>query len=54
MLDQMRRQSLRQGSPGRKRYTATLGGAKVLGLSDRLEILTPGKDADFVVVGLAR
>ena len=31
-------------------YIATLGGAKVLGLSDRIGNFEPGKDADFVVI----
>jgi guanine deaminase len=31
-------------------YLATLGGAKSLGLGDRIGSFEPGKDADFVVM----
>jgi guanine deaminase len=31
-------------------YLATLGGANILGLGDRIGNFAPGKDADFIVV----
>ena len=34
-------------------YLATLGGARALGLSDRIGNLAPGKEADFLVLDLA-
>jgi len=34
-------------------YLATLGGARALGLDDRIGNLAPGKEADFVVLDLA-
>jgi guanine deaminase len=37
-------------SPAGALYLATLGGAQVLGLDDRIGSFAPGKDADFVVV----
>jgi guanine deaminase len=37
-------------TPTEALYLATLGGAGVLGLSDRIGNLDPGKDADFIVV----
>ena len=36
--------------PFRALYLATAGGAKVLGLSDRIGGLQPGQDADFIVL----
>jgi len=39
--------------PFRAFYLATLGGARALGLGDRIGNLAPGKDADFLVLDLA-
>ncbi len=51
MMDQMREAIDAAGiSPDEALYLATLGGAKALGLEDRVGNLDPGKDADFVVV----
>lgn len=41
-------------SPEEAFYLATLGGAKALGLDHRIGDFTPGKEADFCVVDLAR
>lgn len=41
-------------SPEEALYLATLGGAKALGLDHRIGDFTPGKEADFCVVDLAR
>jgi guanine deaminase len=40
-------------SPLRAFYWATLGGARALGLDDRIGNFLPGKEADFVVLDLA-
>ena len=40
-------------SPLKSFYLATLGGARVLDLEDRLGNFLPGKEADFVVLDLA-
>ena len=37
-------------TPRENLYLATLGGAKVLSLQDKIGSLTPGKEADFVVL----
>ena len=51
MLDQMREAMIAGGiSWFEALYLATLGGAKALGLSDRIGNFEVGKDADFVVV----
>jgi guanine deaminase len=39
-------------SPWRAFYLATLGGARALGLDDRIGNFEPGKEADFVVLRL--
>jgi guanine deaminase len=44
---QMRGHSL---SPLRAFYLATLGGARALGLDDRIGNLLPGKEADYIVL----
>lgn len=51
MLEQMREAMAAAGIAWSEAlYLATLGGAKALGLSDRIGNFEPGKDADFVVV----
>ena len=51
MLEQMREATAAVNiSQTEALYLATLGGAKALGLSDRIGSLDPGKDADFLVV----
>jgi len=51
MLDQMREaMTAAEISWSEALYLATLGGAKALGLSDRIGNFEAGKDADFVVV----
>lgn len=37
-------------TPWRAFYLATLGGAKALGLDDRIDSFAPGREADFVVL----
>ena len=37
--------------PMQSLYLATLGGAKALSLDDRIGGFTPGKEADFIVLG---
>ena len=39
-------------SPWQGFYLATLGGARAIGLEDRIGNFVPGKEADFVVLGL--
>src|SRR5262249_6423485 len=39
-------------SPWRAFYLATLGGARALGLDDRIGNFEPGKEADFLVLRL--
>jgi guanine deaminase len=39
-------------SPWQGFYLATLGGARAIGLEDRIGNFAPGKEADFVVLGL--
>lgn len=46
---QLRKQTL---TPFQSLFLATLGGARALGLSDRLGNFVPGKDADFIVLNL--
>src|SRR5207247_743594 len=41
-------------SPAGALYLATLGGAEVLGLGDRIGNFAPNKDADFIVVDYKR
>jgi guanine deaminase len=41
-------------SPAGALYLATIGGAEVLGLADRIGNFAPGKDADFLVVDYKR
>lgn len=51
MLEQMQEaMSAVKITPPEALYLATLGGAKALGLADRIGNFDSGKDADFVIV----